>query len=164
LSAGDDSKTREELLAEIAALKAELEKRTAEAGGPTPQTSAAPILSVPLTRRESMVSWIAPVILSLPVVQGIGSLLAPGTAQAAPAPTMVGRCIVAPTAKAGSPTQAPTRAPTAVPTKPKKGVPTFSPTVSPTLGMAAAPDARPAIGGLIALGNARALCPARLAA
>jgi hypothetical protein len=164
LSDGDGSRTEEELLAEIEALKAELERRSRDTDKRVPEGSAAPVFSVPITRRASLVSWVAPVILSLPVVQGVGMLLGSGTAHAAPVPTKAGRCIVSPTA---SPTTAPTAKPTAkptiaVPTTAKKSLPTFkptaAPTVAPTLGMAAAPDSRPSPVGLMALGSARAAC------
>ena len=162
MSDGDGARTEEELLAEIEALKAELERRSRDGGKRVLEGSAAPIFSVPITRRASLVSWVAPVILSLPVVQGVGMLLGSGTAHAAPIPTKAGRCIGSPTAApTAPPTAKPTAKPTAAPTS-KKGAPTFqptfTPTVAPTLGMAAAPDSRPSPVGLMALGSARALC------
>jgi hypothetical protein len=176
LSDGNDTKTNAELLAEIAALKAQLAQRddvVASKVGPTSKAApadtttaadkttgaAAPVFAASMTRRQSIVSWVAPVILSLPVVQAIGAVIKPGTAHAATddaaapvvAPTRAGRCVIAPTA---APTAKPTRTPTAKPTAPtKKG----APTVSPTLGMASTPDSRPSADRFIALGEARAL-------
>lgn len=180
MSDGSDPKTKEDLLAEIAALKEQLaqrdravakpvaegkavteDKATAEGAG-----SAAPVFAAPMTRRQSIVSWVAPVILSLPVVQVVGAVIKPGTAQAATddsvvstvAPTRAGRCIIAPTAAA--PTAKPTAKPTAAPTTLKKGAPTAKPTVNPaapTIGMASTPDSRPIADGFVALGAARAL-------
>jgi hypothetical protein len=153
LSAGDETKTKEELLAEIEALRAELERRGSDDGKRTP---AAPIGSVSMTRRESIASWVAPVILSLPVFAA-GMVLMPGKAHAAVtrAPTTKK---AAPTAK---PTVAATAAPTAAPTAAASAAPTVvgrcipAPTVSPTLGMAAAPDAGVGAVRFVALGSAR---------
>lgn len=183
MSAGDDTKTREELLAEIDALKAKLERQGSEAGKPLSEKLSAPVFSVPLTRRGALASWVAPVILSLPV---LGTVLRPGTAYAADGnddttppnptaqpvasptsqpvanptavpsatPTSVGRCIANPTAK---PTAKPTVKPSVAPTAAAKPKPTFTPTVAPTLGVGAAPDSRPSSAGFVALGSARAV-------
>jgi hypothetical protein len=170
VSDGDDTKTREQLLAEIDALKAELARRERDPGQRALDPSSAPVFSVPITRRESLVSWVAPVILSLPVMQGAGLVFGTGTARAAAVPTIAGRCIVSPTATpSASPTAPPTARPTFTPTttKPKANPtlkPTVTPTVAPTLGMAAAPDSRPSLVGLIPLGSARTMCRARIAA
>ena len=109
-------KTREQLLAEIEALKTELEQRGPDGGRAVSPASSSPAFSAPITRRESLVSWVAPVILALPVVQAVGMVLKPGTAYAAATksptrapsstptiapsatPTIAGRCVVAPTA------------------------------------------------------------------
>ena len=117
MTSGNDKKTREQLLAEIEALKDELEQRTADGGKPAGTGPVAPVFSAPLTRRESLVKWVAPVILALPVVQAAGMILKPGTARgqvttvaptsgkkASPtakpslAPTQSGRCVITPTA------------------------------------------------------------------
>lgn len=115
LSERNDVKTREELIAEIEALKAELERQGSDAGKLTSGASSSPVFSAPITRRESLVTWVAPVILALPVVQAVGMVLKPGTARAARSapsfkptvapsappsatPTQAGRCVVAPSA------------------------------------------------------------------
>jgi hypothetical protein len=142
----DDGKTREQLLAEIDALKAALERRAAD---PAPAKAApeTPAASASLTRRESLVGWVAPVILSMPVVQGLALVAKPGTAYAQ-APT------TAPTtAKKGKPTFKTTAKPTFV-------APTFigrcvTPTVAPVLGVSAAPDTSPLPDGFVPLGSAR---------
>jgi len=177
LSAGDDTKTKEELLAEIDALKAKLERQSSEAGKPPSEKLAAPVFSVPLTRRGALASWVAPVILSLPV---LGTVLKPGTAHAvfpeddyiAPtakpvgSPTLqpsakpTGKPVIKPTAKPSAsptakPSASPTAAPSAAPTSVGRCIP--SPTVAPTLGMGAAPDSRPIPAGVVALGAARAV-------
>jgi hypothetical protein len=182
LSAGDDTKTKEELLAEIDALKAKLERQSSEAGKPPSEKLAAPVFSVPLTRRGALASWVAPVILSLPV---LGTVLKPGTAHAAfpeddyiaptakptaapvvavptfkPSAKPTAKPIAKPTAKpiaspTAQPSAAPTAAPSAAPTSVGRCIP--SPTVAPTLGMGAAPDSRPIPAGVVALGAARAV-------
>jgi len=127
LGDGNDAKTREQLLAEFEALKEELGQRSADGGKAAWARSSSPVFSAPITRRESLVSWVAPVILALPVVQAVGMVLKPGTAHAAAtkapspapsvkktvapsatpsaAPTQAGRCVVAPSA--APPTVAP---------------------------------------------------------
>lgn len=147
---GGTPKSSEELRAEIEALSEEIRQRGADTGKP----ALTPVFSAPITRRESLVRWVAPVILSLPVVQGVGLVLRSRTAYAADdtlhlpsarptgkpspkpsaKPTRTGRCIVPPT---GAP-------------------PTAAPAASPTLGMGAAPDARPDATSFVALGSARA--------
>lgn len=116
---GNDTKTKEQLLAEIAALKSELAARASEPARGEPGASVHPVASVPMTRREAIVNWIAPVILSVPV---LGAALKPGTAEA-------GRCVVAPTAV---PTAAPTAAATAMPSAAPSPAPSFRPTRVPT--------------------------------
>jgi hypothetical protein len=181
LSDGRDGKTKDELLAEIAALEDELGKRGARGAEGKPERSSAPVFSAPVTRRESLVSWVAPVILSLPVLQGVG-ILRPGTAHASTddsiasvptvKPTVTKKAAptlktAAPTVKTAAPTAAATAAPTSAPTAAPTAVPTRAgrcivaptaahPTTAPTLGMAAAPDARPSPVGFVALGGARA--------
>jgi hypothetical protein len=171
LSAGDDTKTREELLAEIDALKAKLERQGSEAGKPPAEKLSAPVFSVPVTRRGALASWVAPVILSLPV---LGTVLMPGKAYAgddsiAALPTIrpTGKPIIKPTAKpviaptakpvapTAKPSAAPTAAPSAVPTSVGRCIP--APVIAPTLGMGAAPDSRPSPAGFVALGSARAV-------
>ena len=135
MSEGDDTKTKEQLLAEIQALREQLDQQDAKAGK-----------SVPATRRETLIRWVSPVILSLPVAT---ALLKSGAAYAAVTrkPTK-------------TPTQTPTATPTTLapiqsPTKAGRCIP--APTVSPTLGMGAAPDSGPSSGSRVALGLARAL-------
>ncbi|HEY4184866.1 MAG TPA: hypothetical protein VGP07_07330 [Polyangia bacterium] len=162
MSDQNGNKTREQLLGEIEALKQELERRDDK------PAASAPIFAAPLTRRESLVSWVAPVILSLPVVTGVGMVLKPGIAHAVtraptssrPSPTL--RATTAPTATAtatAAPTVAPTRAGQCIVPPPSAG----SPTASPTLGMGAAPDSRPSNMGYVPLGSARAASRRHLA-
>lgn len=184
-----DTKTKDQLLAEIAALKEQLARRDAVTSPPdskavaeasVTKASAAPVFAAPMTRRESIVSWVAPVILSLPVLAA-GSVLKPGTAHAVTddslppvptakptakptaAPTTLKKTAV-PTAKpTAKPTAAPTNVPTAAPTAAASIAPTragrciIAPTAAPTIGMASTPDSRPIAGGFVPLGGARAL-------
>lgn len=100
-----DTRSKEQLLAEIEALKEQLATRGADANKPVAGASSEPIFSVPsapMTRRAALTSWVAPVILSASVA---GIAMKPGTAHAAVTrvPTRL-------------PTRAPTRAPTVAPT------------------------------------------------
>jgi hypothetical protein len=143
----DESKTKEQLLAELEALKKRLEELDGKPpASARPEAAAAPILATPISRRGAFTTWVAPVILSVPAVQTatmLATVLKPGVAQAqitrrpTMTPTLVGgRCLPAPTA---------------------------APTVAPTLGMASAPDSRPGQVAAVALGSARALSGAKLA-
>jgi hypothetical protein len=187
----DETKTREQLLAEIESLKRELEQRDAGSSKDAEKSASpaqtAPVFATPVTRRESLTAWVAPVILALPVVQGLGMALKPGRAQAqgmtvaptpgavisdddattddgAPAPTMATASptpVPAPTMGTMAPTMA-TAAPTmgsAAPTRAGRCIPapTSAPVASPTLGAGAAPDSRPCPPGFVALGGARAM-------
>ena len=168
---GNGTKTKDQLLDEIEALKGELERRGADAGKPAPVGTSAPVFSVPITRRESLVSWVAPVILSLPVVQGVRMILKPGAGATddATAPSEA-TAKPRPIAAALPKTRAPSAAPTALATPtmagkcvvaPTAAPPTAAPTASPTLGMGAAPNARPAVR-FMALGGARAVISSAL--
>lgn len=160
----DESKTHEQLLAEIAALKkqlaAEQQSQSAVTGtgaheAEEPKTASAPVFATPVTRRAAITSWVAPVILSVPAVQTaavLATVLPPRKAVAATRqPTRVPTA--APTGvPTAIPTRAPTAAPTAAPTVAGYCVP--APTVAPTLGMASTPSARVAPPGIVALGSA----------
>ncbi len=165
LSGGGGTKTREELLAEIEALSKEIAQRGPDTAKTVAVAASTPVFSIPITRRESLVRWVAPVILSLPVVQVAGMVLGSGTAHAvtddvgAPLPSFrpTGKPTPKPSVKpSAKPTSPPTRAgrcivaPTATP-------PTAAPAASPTLGLGAAPDSRAADAGFVALGSARAV-------
>jgi hypothetical protein len=159
LTDGNDTRTKEQLLAEIEALKKQLLKQDS---GALSSESAGPVLSVPITRRQAIGTWIAPVILSVPV---LGAVLAPSTAEAercVPAPTAVPTA--APTTPA--PTRAPSRAPSAAPTTVKKAMPTLAPvkapTMSPTAPLGAMPIRRPGPAGVTALGSAIAISGAKV--
>ena len=163
----DDAKTKQQLRAEIDALKEELRQRGAETAKSAAATPAVPVFSAPITRRESLVSWVAPVILSLPVVQGVGMVLKSGTAHAAGDDSIAALPTFRPT---GKPVLKPTLKPSAAPTRagrcviaPTAAPPTTAPVASPTLGMGAAPDARAADADVVALGSARAFSLLHLA-
>lgn len=101
----DDTRSKEQLLAEIEALKEQLTAQGTAVNSPTSGKSSEPIFSSPMTRREALVGWIAPVVLSMSVVT---AAVKPVTAYAATrVPTRA-----APTR---TPTMAGTTAPTAVP-------------------------------------------------
>lgn len=130
-----DTRTKEQLLAEIEALRDQLAARGSNVGKPVSGGSTEPIFSVPITRRElfgrALVSWVSPVILSVPV--GVTALITPGTAQALA-----------------------TRSPTAKP----KAAPTSMPTMS--VAPTAVPVPGPGVIGLAALGSALAASGAKL--
>ena len=81
--AGDsDSKTKEQLIEEINALKEQLAAHDTEGSADTSSSSHQPTLAKPMTRREALSNWIAPVVLSVPVMGAIK----PETANAQPVP------------------------------------------------------------------------------
>lgn len=138
-----ETKTTEQLLAEIKALKEQLAARGSDSDNSVSRGSSQPIFSVPITRRhvlqQSLVGWISPVILSVPLATVL--LTKPGTAYAATRiPTMSRR-----------PTMTPTLAP---PT----AAPTFATTVAPT----AVPIPGPGLIGIAALGSALAAAGSKL--
>lgn len=81
MSEANDPKTREQLLAEIEALKQKLEQKDsapeqsppkgASAAGASVAGASAPIFAAPTTRRQALVNWVAPVILSLPTAVAV---------------------------------------------------------------------------------------------
>ena len=98
----DETKTTEQLIAEIEALKKQLRQPASGAGTPASADDAAPVVPAPRTRR-GMLSWIAPVILSLGTVAKVGTARAASTDDfVAPVPTaapsvgMKGRCVATP--------------------------------------------------------------------
>ncbi|EED35014.1 conserved hypothetical protein [Luminiphilus syltensis NOR5-1B] len=101
----DSDKTKEELLAEIAALRAKMNADDAPDESDTGGSG--------LTRREVLsTAWVAPVILTVP----LGGMVAPNRAQAqTPAPTVPATAPL-PTAAPGAVPQPPTPAPTLTPT------------------------------------------------
>jgi hypothetical protein len=136
--AGDsESKTKEELIEEINALREQLAAREAFTGSGTAEQSHQPTFTKPMTRREALTQWVAPVVLSVPVVAALRS----ETAHAGGAPP---------------PTQAPM--PTPMPPTPMPPMPTMAP--APTL----APKSVPALGaaGAVALGGALAAAGAKV--
>lgn len=104
----NDTRTKEQLLAEIEALRDQLAARGSDVDKGVSRGSSEPIFSAPITRRElfgrALATWVSPVVLSVPVV--VAAITTPGTAHAATsAPT--------PKAKKGVPTMVAV-APTAV--------------------------------------------------
>ena len=145
---GNDAKTKAQLLAEIEALRKQLAARDKDGAGQPVEASTEPSLSRPMTRREAIGRWIAPVILSVPVT----AAMRPGTAQAQVPPT-------------GEPTQAPSP-PTQAPSPPTQAPspPTQVPTQVPTQAPTRAAQEIPGIGlaGAAALGGALAAMGAKL--
>lgn len=153
MSDGNETKTKEQLLAEIEALKKALDQRSSDGGksaAEEPNTGApAPVFSSSMNRRQALTNWVAPVILSLPTAVGVGMLLKPETASAQsygydagpPAPLPTFQPTFKPTFKPTfQPTFKPTAKPTALPTSPK---PTFQPTFSPTFQPTFSPTFQP---------------------
>jgi len=153
MSDSKETKTKAQLLAEIEALRKQL--AAGDGGKSASGESSAPSFSRPITRREALANWIAPVILSVPVVAAMRS----GTAQAAAvAPTQGPVPSTSFPSSFPSPSPAPTVAPTAAPT--------VSPTAAPTKAPIAAPEpqAVPGLGiaGIAVLGGALAVAGAKL--
>ena len=155
----DGKKTKQELIAEIEALRQELTRRERDSAEGEQDLSSEPSFARPMTRREVLGGWIAPVILSIPLAAATRS----GAVRAEPVPETQAPTPQPPTS---APTpQPPTPAPTPFPTGPAPTpqpptpaptpVPTAFPTVVPTAA-APTPAARPipALGaaGAAALG------------
>jgi hypothetical protein len=159
MSHGSDKKSREQLLAEIEALRQQLAASEAQGDKHSPGDSSSPSLSRPITRREALTAWVAPVILSVPIVAALHSETArgqvPPTAPPTPSPP-------SPSPPTGAPTLAPTLAPT--PSPPTPSPPTGAPTLAPTLAPTMASVAVPGIGlaGIAVLGGALAAAGAKL--
>ncbi len=145
----NDTKTTEQLLAEIAALKTQLAARDSNSDQSVSGGSSQPIFSVPITRRQviqqSLVGWVSPVILSVPLAAAL--LTKPGTAYSA---------TFAPTSPpSAAPTSAPTTAPTSAPSAP----PTPA---APTVFVNAVPIPGLGLIGIAALGSALAATGSKL--
>ena len=152
----ESKKTKEQLLAEIEALKIQV----AQTDKPDGATATKPERSGHITRR-ALSAWVAPVIITLPA---LGTILKPGEARAyygggTDDPPVISLPTVSPT-KSPTVAPSPTRAPVVTPTRTGRCI-VPPPTVSPTLGMAAAPDCGPSAMGFIALGSARAFAAVR---
>jgi hypothetical protein len=137
-------KTTEQLLAEIAALKTQLAARDSNSDQSVSGGSSQPIFSVPITRRQviqqSLVGWVSPVILSVPLATAL--LTKSGTAQAQAVPGTT------------APTSAPipsTSAPSALPTP-----------AAPTVFVNAVPIPGLGLIGIAALGSALAATGSKL--
>ena len=76
----NESKTKEQLIEEINALREQLAAHDADTGKDASGDSHEPTFAKPMTRREALTTWIAPVVLSVPVVAAMSS----ETARAAP--------------------------------------------------------------------------------
>ena len=124
----DETKTKEQLIAEIESLKRELELPTSGTGKTDSAQDVAAAVLRPSTRR-GLLSWIAPVILSLGTVAKVGTAQAASTDDFTEPPPRTGPCIpqsaAAPmpmsadqpaTASADEPATTPTPAPTLTPT------------------------------------------------
>jgi len=146
MSDSNETKTKAQLLAEIEALRKQL--AAGDDAKHASGESSAPSFSRPITRREALANWIAPVILSVPVVAAMRS----GTAQAQGAPV--------PTVGPVPSTSAPTVFPTSL------GAPTMQPTAAPTVSPTATPKPQPVpglgIAGIAVLGGALAVAGAKL--
>jgi len=144
----DDTKTKKELLAEIEALKQQLAAKNAGAGEDTSGESREPSFSRPITRREALKNWIAPVVLSVPITAALSTEKV--HAQAAPAPEPA----------PAPPTSAPTLEP------PTQAPPTSAPTLEPPTRAPQPAEARavPGLGaaGAVALGGALAAAGAKM--
>ena len=119
----DSEKTKAELIAELAALRAQLNGPALSA----PSNDGADDDPLAFSRRDLLGSaWVAPIVLSVPL--GLGAMSASQSALAQPPGTL-------------APTSAPPTAPTSAPTS---GInPTAAPTAAPTAFPTAAPGVIP---------------------
>lgn len=134
----DSKKTKKQLIDELNALRAQMDpagsKSAAEAEGSaggqnSGQTSG-------LTRRDVLTAWVAPVILTVPLMPRMAAAAQPGN-RVQGTPTQVpGTVFPTPTFQ---PTRSPTSQPTGTPTSQPTGSPTGSPTGQPTPGLTPAP-------------------------
>ncbi|MEO0436656.1 MAG: hypothetical protein AAF098_07090 [Pseudomonadota bacterium] len=138
---GDSDKTKEELLAEIAALRAKMEAGSADAGAEPSEPKSSDTSDTGITRREVLATaWVAPVILTVPLAASVSPrafaqpatsvpTVTPPTSAPTTAPTLTPPT-AAPTAVPAPPTSFPTAAPTAGPPV-TVAPPTAFPTVAP---------------------------------
>ncbi len=146
----NDTKTTEQLLAEIAVLKTQLAARDTNSDQSVSGGSSQPIFSVPITRRQviqqSLVGWVSPVILSVPLAAAL--LTKPGKANAD---------------SHLSPTPPPSAAPTSAPTTAPTSAPSAPPTpAAPTVFVNAVPIPGLGLIGIAALGSALAATGSKL--
>jgi hypothetical protein len=127
----DEIKTKAQLLEELDELRRQLAGRD-ESSDAADAASSQPAFTRPMTRRAAIGTWVAPVILSIP----LAAVIRTRTAEAG---------TVIPTS---APTSPPTSQPTAAP------APTVAPTSFPTLATAEVPVFGP--GGLAAAAAALA--------
>lgn len=110
----DSEKTKAELIAELAALRAQLNGPALSA----PSNDGADDDPLAFSRRDLLGSaWVAPIVLSVPL--GLGAMSASQSALAQPPGTLAPTSGINPTSAPTSginPTAAPTAAPTAFPT------------------------------------------------
>jgi hypothetical protein len=133
--AGDrESKTNAELIEEINALKELLAARSAVTGSGAAEEFNQPTFSKPMTRREALTHWVAPVVLSVPVAAALRSEAARAGGPPPPSPVP-------------SPVPSPAPPPTVAP------APTMAPRSIPALGAAGAV----ALGGALAAAGAKAI-------
>lgn len=133
----EETKTKQQLIAELGALKRELELSRAGRNPPASTGDEVPFVLAPKTRR-GLLSWAAPVLLSL------GTALTPGSARAASTDDFVapvprkGRCIPTPEASA---TPDPTESPTTAATLATDVTPDAPPESTDSVPLASAPTA-----------------------
>lgn len=122
----DSEKTKEQLIEELKALRS---RDQADAGAGSPDSAS----GAGLTRRDVLSGWVAPVILTVPLIPRSGMAAAEGGnlpgADFAAFPT---RLVAQADGPAGMPTSSPSFNPSFVPTANPSIVPTGSPTGTPT--------------------------------
>lgn len=122
----DSEKTKEQLIEELKALRS---RDQADAGAGSPDSAS----GVGLTRRDVLSGWVAPVILTVPLIPRSGMAAAEGGnlpgADFAAFPT---RLVAQADGPAGMPTSSPSFNPSFAPTANPSIVPTGSPTGTPT--------------------------------
>ena len=148
----DSNKTKEQLIEELKALRGQASAGTGDGADTSDATTG-------LTRREILSGWVAPVILTVPLVPRSGRAQSQGNdpdADVVGFPTRLNAQVDNPAGTTqfptGFPTQSPTNFPTNVPTAfptnfptnvPTTSVPTQSPTSSPTQSPTAFPTQAP---------------------
>jgi len=144
----DENKTREQLLAELDELRRQLEGRdeASDREGPPSQ----PALARPITRRTALSTWVAPVILSIPLAAASRTRTAWAQGPVLPTP------MVPPTPRPVLPTPMPALPPTVFPTLVPTSFPTLASFEAPLVSSAGLAAAAAALGGLGAERLARA--------
>lgn len=142
----DSDKTKEQLIEELKALRSQVGAGKPEATGDADSAGG-------LTRRDMLSGWVAPVILTVPLMPRTGRAQVQGGDPEADFVAFPTRLYAQADDPQGAPTQFPTQFPTAfpsfqepsIPTASPSGFPTAQPTTAPTMQPTAQPTASPTV-------------------